>query len=217
VRVAVVSLVLLAITGSVFVASAAEPKKLPSTTYVLKSQGFRITVPETWQVVPPSVPAVKQIVARLKKQKKAQLATFYSDMISTAAGRKELGTFSFRAFKWPTLPSPVPTDVSVTIEKIPTRFKAADLPAIGASFARNVSSPGAKVETPQMLTLPAGRAAVITGTVPLTGTAKGLSTGFSLVLLLRPGRLYILSFRIDSRAAADANVFSSIANLFRFV
>jgi hypothetical protein len=36
------------------------------------------------------------------------------------------------------------------------------------------------------------------------------------VLLLRPGKLYMLSFRIDSRAAADAKVFASITDLFRF-
>ena len=67
-----------------------------------------------------------------------------------------------------------------------------------------------------MLKLKAGRAALITGTVPLPKEYSGVKTGFSLVLLLRPGKLYMLSFRIDSRAAADAKVFASITDLFRF-
>ena len=37
-----------------------------------------------------------------------------------------------------------------------------------------------------------------------------------LVILLRPKRVYLLQFRIDSTVASQANVFASIANLFRF-
>jgi hypothetical protein len=155
-------------------------------------------------------------IATLKKQKKTELAAVYSDMVSTAAGRKELSTFRFRAFRWPLLPSPVPTDVTLSIQPIARKYKEADLAAIGASFAKNLRSPGAKVAAPQMLKLPAGRAALITGTVPLPKEYGGVKTGFSLVLLLRPGKLYMLSFRIDSRAAADAKVFASITDLFRF-
>jgi hypothetical protein len=216
VRAVLASIALVAVTGSLIAAGTVSAKNQPSTIYVDKAAGYRITVPETWQVVPPSVAGVKQTIARLKKQKKAQLAEFYDQMISTAAGRKELSTFRFRAFKWPALPSPVPTDVSLTIQQIPQRFKAADLPDIGASFARSLASPGAKIAGPQMLKLPAGRAALITGTVPLPKPYQTIKTGFTLVLLLKPGKLYMLSFRIDSRAAADAKVFTSISNLFRF-
>jgi hypothetical protein len=53
--------------------------------------------------------------------------------------------------------------------------------------------------------------------VPLPSGYGGAKTGFTLVILLRPGRLYLLSFRIDSRAAKDANIFTSIADRFRFV
>jgi hypothetical protein len=216
VRAALASLVLVALTGSLLAAGAVSAKDQPSTIYVDRSAGYRITVPRTWQVVPPSVAAVKQTSARLKKQKKTELASVYDQMVSTAAARNELSSFRFRAFKWPALPSPVPTDVTLTIQQIPQRFKAADLPEIGASFARNLASPGAKIADSQMVKLPAGRAALITGTVPLPKPYQSVKTGFTLVLLLKPGRLYMLSFRIDSRAAADAKVFTSIANLFRF-
>ena len=40
--------------------------------------------------------------------------------------------------------------------------------------------------------------------MPLPKEYGGIKTGFTLVLLLQPGKLYLLSFRIDSRAAADA-------------
>jgi hypothetical protein len=210
--------VLAAVVAGSLVAAGAAPaaKTLPSNIYVDRSGGYRITVPKTWQIVPPSAVAVKQIVAKLKKQKKTELATVYSDMIATAAGRKELSSFRFRAFRWPLAPSPVPTDVTVTIQPIPQRYKEADLPQIGASFASDLRTPGAKVNAVQMLKLPAGRAALITGTVPLPKEYGGIATGFTLILLLKPGKLYLLSFRIDSRAAGDAKLFVSMANLFRF-
>jgi hypothetical protein len=196
--------------------AAAPPKNQPSTIYVDQSGGYRITVPRTWQVMPPSVAAVKQTITRLEKQKKTELAAFYSDQIKTAAGRKELSTFRFRAFRWPLLPSPVPTDVSLSITPIAKKYKQADLPAIGASFAKNLRTPGATVAAPEMLKLKAGPAALITGTVPLPKPYTGVKTGFSLVLLLRPGKLYMLSFRIDSAVASQAKVFAAITSLFRF-
>jgi hypothetical protein len=205
------------VSASLLVAGPATAKNLPSTIYVDKSAGYRITIPTKWQVIPPSVALVKRKVAQLKKQKKAGLAAAYSTYISTAAARKELTQFRFRAFLWPLLPSPVPTDVSLSIQPIAKTYKTKDLPAIGASFRKNMASPGAKIAQPQSLDLPAGKAVLITGTVPLPKAFQGAKTGFTLILLLRPGRLYLLSFRIDSRASADAKVFASIANLFRFV
>ncbi len=211
-----VAALVLAVAASL-VAGAASAKNLPSTIYVDKSGGYRITIPKTWQVIPPSVPIIKKKIATLKKQKKADLASVYSSYISTAGARKEVGDFRFRAFMWPALPSPVPTDVSLRIQPVAKTYKAADLPAIGASFAKNMASPGAKIDKPQLLKLPSGQAVLITGTVPLPKEFQGAKTGFTLILMLRPGKLYMLSFRIDSRAAPDAKVFTSIASLFRFV
>ncbi len=206
-----------AVTASLLVADPAAAKNLPSTIYVDKSSGYRITIPSKWQVIPPSLAAVKTKIAQLKKQKKTDLASVYSSYIGTASAREDLRNFRFRAFMWPALPSPVPTDVSLRIQPVAKTYKVADLPAIGASFAKNMASPGAKISKPQLLKLPAGNAILITGTVPLPKAFQGAKTGFTLILMLRPGRLYMLSFRIDSRAAADAKIFTSIASLFRFV
>jgi hypothetical protein len=209
--------VLAAIAGALLASGADAAKKLPSTTYVDKSAGYRITVPAKWKVVPPSVAAVRAKVKQLEKQKQIALARAYSDYVATASSRAELTQFRFRAFMWPALPSPVPTDVSLRIQQVEKRYKAADLPAIAGVFRKELVAPGATVSQTQMLKLPAGRAALLTGTVPLGKEFGGAKTGFTLILMLRPGRLYMLSFRIDSRAAKDANVFTSIAQLFRFV
>jgi hypothetical protein len=205
------------VSGLLLLAGPAGGANLPSTTYVDKPAGYKITIPTKWQIVPPSVAAVKAKVAKLTKQKKTQLAGAYSLYISTAAARQELTQFRFRAFMWPALPSPVPTDISLRIEKIPTRFKASDLPTIGATFRKQLLSPGATISQPRLVKLGAGRAVMLTGTVPLPSGYGGAKTGFTLVILFRPGRLYLLSFRIDSRAAKDANIFASIADHFRFV
>ena len=216
-RLLVVAALVAAVTASLLVAGPVAAKNLPSTIYVDKSGGYRLTIPTKWQVIPHSLADVKKKVAQLKKQKKADLASVYSSYISTADARKELAEFRFRAFMWPALPSPVPTDVSLRIQPIAKTYKVADLPAIGASFVENMASPGATISKPELLKLPAGSAILITGTVPLPKEFQGAKTGFTLILMLRPGRLYMLSFRIDSRAAADAKIFTSIASLFRFV
>jgi hypothetical protein len=216
-RALLLPVLMIAAAGSLVAAGAAPAAKtLPSNIYVDQSGGYRITVPKTWQVVPPSTVLVKQIVAQLKKQKKTALATVYSDMIATAAARSELKSFRFRAFRWPLAPSPVPTDVTLSIQPIPAQAKGATLPQIGASFARNLKTPGAKVSAAQIIKLPAGQAAVITGTVPLPKEFGGIATGFTLVVVPHRGKLYLISFRIDSRAAADAKLFVSIAKQFRF-
>jgi len=207
----------LLVAAAALIAASAGAKNQPSTTYVDKTAGYRITLPTKWQVIPPSLAAAKQKIAQLKKQKKTDLASVYTSYVGTASARKELSEYRFRAFLWPALPSPVPTDVSVKIVPVAKTYKVADLPAIGATFAKNMATPGAKIDKPQLLKLPAGNAELITGTVPLPASFQGAKTGFTLIILLRPGRLYLLSFRIDSRAAADAKVFASIASLFRFV
>ncbi len=205
------------LAGLLLLAGPTGAANLPSTTYVDRSGGYKITIPTKWQVVPPSVAAVKARIAQLKKQKKTALAGAYNMYVSTKTGRQELTQFRFRAFMWPALPSPVPTDVSLRIQNVPKSLKASDLPGIGATFRKQLVTPGASVSQPQSITLGAGKAILLTGTVPLPAGYGGAKTGFSLVLLLRPGRLYMLSFRIDSRAAKDASIFTSIADHFRFV
>jgi hypothetical protein len=192
-------------------------KKLPSTTYVDKQNGYRITVPTKWKVVPPNEATVKRMAAQYKKQKQAKLAEAYLAFVSTANGKAELKSFVFRAFLWPALPSPVPTDVSVRWDKVSGNYKQKDLPAIAASFAKQFKTPGTTVQQPRLAKYPAGQAAVISGVAPLPKAYGNVKSAFTIVLFLRPGKLYTLAFRIDSRAAKDAFIFQSIAQNFRFV
>src|SRR5580765_2816412 len=127
-RALLLSMLVIAAAGSLVAAGAAPAAKtLPSNIYVDQSGGYRITVPKTWQVVPPSTVLVKQMIAKLKRQKKTELAAVYSDMIATAAARTELTSFRFRAFRWPLAPTPVPTDVTLSIQPIPAQAKGATL------------------------------------------------------------------------------------------
>jgi hypothetical protein len=211
------SALLLALAAALLLsAGPASAKDQPSTIYVDKAGGYRITVPRSWQVVPPSLAAVKAKVKQLEKQKKTELAAVYAQYANTAAGRAELQTFRFRAFRWPLIPSPVPTDVSVSIQRTGKSYTDADLPAIASVFRQQLSTPGATVSKPQLLKLPSGNAALLTGTVPLGKEYGGAKTGFSLILMLHRNLLYMLSFRIDSGLAGEAKVFASMAQLFRF-
>ena len=65
-------------------------KNQPSTIYVDQSGGYRITVPKTWQIVKPSVAAVKQTIAQLKKQKKTRARDGLLGHDQHRRGRKEL-------------------------------------------------------------------------------------------------------------------------------
>ena len=217
-RAVAASLLIVAVTGSLLVAGAARRRTSRRRSTSTRASGYRITIPETWQVVPPSLAAVKQTIARLKKQKKTELAAVYSTYISTAARPQGAHDVPLPRLQVAAAAEPGadgrhaehPADREEVQGRRPARRSA-------PSFAKNLRRPGAKIGKPQMLKLPAGRAALITGTVPLPKEFQGAKTGFSLILMLRPGKLYLLSFRIDSRAAADAKIFTSIADLFRFV
>jgi hypothetical protein len=211
------ALVLAGGTGAATATSTQTGKKLPSTTYVDKKNGYRITVPTKWKVVPPHEPTVKKIAAQYKKQKQAKLAQAYLAFVSTPNGKAELKSFMFRAFLWPPLPSPVPTDVSVRWDKVSGNYRQQDLPRIAASFAKQFKTPGTSVGQPQLQKFPAGQAAVISGIAPLPKAYGNVKSAFTVVLFLRPGKLYTLAFRIDSRAAKDAFIFQSITQNFRFV
>jgi hypothetical protein len=213
----VLLLLALVATAATAAPAATVAKKLPSTTYVAKSLGFSITIPTKWQVVVPSVPAVQKTIAQLKKQKKTALAAAYALYIATPNARSEFKHFKFRAFQWPALPSPVPTDLTIEVTPIAKKYTAADLPGLSAALRQNLTTSTTKLAAPEMLKLPAGRAALLTGTTTLPKAYGGIKSAITLVVLVRTGRLYVLSFRIDSRAAKDAFLFTSIAQNFKFV
>ena len=74
-------------------------------------------------MIPPSLAAVKTKIAQLKKQKKTDARLGVLLVHRHCSGRKELRNFRFRAFMWPALPSPVPTDVTLGIQPVAKTYK----------------------------------------------------------------------------------------------
>jgi hypothetical protein len=199
--------------ASVFAAGAAA-KNVPSTTYASKRGGYQITIPTAWKLVPRTKAQVQALIAQLKKQKQTTLASTYSAIISTAAGRAGLSAWNFQAFAWPVDPgTPILTEVSVGIVKTSRAYGKQDLKAVGATYANAlVSNKGAKVTVPKTVTLPAGPAEFIEATIP-AGT--GLANGVELYLIPHGKRLYELSFQVDSSLLSSATLFTSIAHRFK--
>jgi hypothetical protein len=207
-------LVVVFVAAALVLCATAAGANLPSTTYFDKPAGFRITIPKTWQLVPRSLAGVKARIKQLDKKKETDLASVYSAIVSTAAGRSELTSFVFQAFLYPPISS-IQTDVSLGIVRTTTAYGVKELPSLGDTFAKELATTkGSKIPKPKMVTLPAGPAAYIEGTEPAGG---GLSTGFDLYLIPHGKRLYELSFRTDASALSKATIFTAIARLFAFV
>lgn len=205
--------VVLAVAGLVVCAVAGAANE-PSTTYVDKPAGFRITIPKTWQAVPRSLSGVKALIKQLDKEKETELAGVYSSLISTAGGRSQLTSFVFQAFLYPPIAS-IQTEVALEIVRTPTAYSVKDLPSIGETFAKEfATAKGSKILKPKVVTLPAGPAAWVEGTEP---AGSGLKSGVELYVIPHGKLLYELSFSIEASLLNKATIFTAIADLFRFV
>jgi hypothetical protein len=190
-------------------ASAAKPIE---TKWIDRRDGFSVILPPKWHAVPRTTTAVKATIAGLKRQKKTALANEYSFYL-TAAGKAQLKAFVFQAFL-DIAPSkdPIAPQFALQIVKGAKPYTAADLAGAGRAYASSLAQhKNAKISVPKRLTLPAGPAQFVTGTVP---AAPGLADGFELYLLIHKGKLYALKFDIDARALSQARVFRSIAEHF---
>jgi hypothetical protein len=201
--------------AALVLASAATAAAPTPTRWIDKKDGFSIVLPPKWYPVPRTTAAVKQTIAVLKKQKKTGLANAYSFYL-TAFGKTQLKAFAFQAFL-DISPSndPIVPQVAVQVSKATKPYKASDLAAAGRTYAASLAqNKGAKVTAPKQISLAEGPAQFITGTVP---AGSGLADGFELYLLVHGGKLYVLKFDIDAVALAQAKVFRSIAENFRFL
>jgi hypothetical protein len=123
----------------------------------------------------------------------------------------------FDAFEWPALSSPINPDVYVRSYAVSSSFSTRDLPAAARAIVQQGGSSD-HFEPIRTVTLPAGRAARVRGTVKLDPSYHGAATGITTYLLLNRHRIYVLTFRIDSRYAKRyARLFSDIAHRFRFL
>src|SRR5262249_16993979 len=192
--------------------SAAAP---PSTKWVVKQDGFSATLAPKWNPVPRTAKGVKQIIASLKKQKKAELASEYSFYL-TAPGKAQLKNYVFQAFL-DIAPSadPIAPQFAVQMTEGSKPYTNADLPAAGRAYASALAQrKGAKISAPKHIQLPTGPAQFVTGSVP---AGRGIADGFELYLLIHKGKLYALKFDIDASVLSQAKVFRSIAGHFAWV
>jgi hypothetical protein len=203
------------VVAAASLAGGATAKNVPGTTYVDKAGGYAITIPKTWKLVPRSKPALKSLIAQLKKKQQTDLAATYSSILSSAAGKQGLQAYVFQAFDWPAVGAPILTQVSVGIVKTTKAYGTKDLPAIGAEYANALAAnKGSKIVVPTKVKLPAGYAELIEGTIP---AGSGISNGVKLYLIPHGKRLYELSFQIDGTLLSQATLFTSIAQHFKLL
>jgi hypothetical protein len=202
----------------VLVGGAAAATTPPATKWNDKPRGYSIIVPPKWYPVPRSVSAVNSLVAQLKKLKKTGLADAYAALISTAEGKRELSAYVFQAFLYDgqSFVNEIPVEVSIQVVPGSRVLKPADLTGIGDTYANALvqNNKGAKITVPKRISLPAGPAEFMEGTIPNTG---GPSTGLELYILVHGKRIYVLSFKIDATILAKATVFKAIAEHFAFL
>jgi hypothetical protein len=186
----------------------------PSTTYVDRQGGYRITIPTKWATIPRRSAEIKQLIATLRKKKTTiDLADAYASILASPAGRAGLTGYVFQAFDWPQSPdTPIFTEVSVAVTKTTKALTDKDLPSIGATYANALAgNKGSKIRVPKIVKLPSGKAEYIIGTIP----AGSYTNGVELYLIPHGKKLYTLAFQIDAQALDSAKLFTSIAQLFR--
>jgi hypothetical protein len=205
----------LAVVAAAAFAGGAFAGNQKGTTYVDEQDGYSLTIPSTWQLIPRTVAEVKARIATLKKTKSTvPLADTYQSIISSAAGRSALKAYRLQAFLWPMDGStPLLTEVSLGVVPTSKAYAEADLPRIGATYADALAqNKGSKVAVPKLVKLPSGAAEFVQATIP---AGEGLTNGVELYLIPHGKRLYELSFQVDARYLKSATLFTSIAEHFR--
>jgi hypothetical protein len=185
------------------------------TRWIDTAEGYSIVLPNDWYVIPRNQGAIRQEVASLRAAKNTSLAAAFSSILASPASVAELSKYRFQAFLWPPLASVVPTEVSLQIVAN-IAYRRAELSAIAETYARSLAGPGASIEGPSMLRLPAGTCEFIRGSVSNGG---GVHTGVELYIFVHDERVYTLSFGIDARFLRTGSVASAlrtVAGAFSF-
>ena len=190
--------------AAVALAGGADP---PWRTVGVPADGFSIAVPRAWKLVPRSTQRLNALVADLRKQKRTALALQYAQI--AAARRATKTVYRFQAFAWPPPKGAVVPDVTVKRDPLTPGTTVTALPSIAQQVAKALSrSTGATASAPVARTLPAGRAALVTGTARISKTAR---SRFAVYLLIHARTLYSISFRGPATAAE-----AQVVRRFRF-
>ena len=138
-------------------AGGASAKTQPGTTYVDQADGFAITIPTAWKIVPRGKAALKATIAKLKKSKSnAELVATFSSLLASKTGVSDLTAYKLQALAWPPdTNTPILTQVEVGVVPTKTAYGTSDLPAIGATYANALSAnKGSKIVVPKVVKLP---------------------------------------------------------------
>ena len=174
--------------------------------------GMKVSIPSTWQTVPPSVAGVNARVATLQKENQAGLASVYAGFIATPAAKKQTLSYYFQAFQYAPK-SKVQPDLALSVART-TAQVAGDKKALAASFAHSYPSshPGTTISKQTVVNVPAGQAALIEG----RQTSTTADTQFQIYILSKGPLIFVFSFRAaPGDLAADA-VFSGVMKRFAF-
>jgi hypothetical protein len=195
---------------SLGVSARATAPKTTWASYTDPTYGMRVSIPKSWNVVPPTVAGVQALVSRLDKKNQAGLAGVYSALIGSSEARAQLLRYHFQAFDYVPTATQQP-DFALAFART-TKALASDVAAISASFAASYASePGATVSKHTVVTLPAGRAAFIQGVERKPGQPP---QQVQIYVLGRGTVIYELIFRADVGVPGAAATFKAIANRF---
>jgi hypothetical protein len=174
--------------------------------------GIRVSIPSTWQTVPPSVAGIKAEIAKLEKRNEAGPATLFATLIGSAKARKQTLSYYFQALHYESS-SPVQPDFALSVARTTARI-AVDKNALASSFAHSYAAKysGTNIAKQAVVTVPAGRAALVEG----TQTVNGTSTQFRVYVLSRGTTIFVLSFRAAPADAAADTAFAGIIKRFAF-
>ncbi len=174
--------------------------------------GIRVSIPSTWQTVPPSIAGIEAEIAKLEKRNEAGPATLFATLIGTAKARKQTLAYYFQALHYES-GEPVQPDFALAVARTTAQI-AADKKALASSFAHSYAAkyPGTKISKQAVVAVPAGQAALVEGTQPVNGT----STQFRVYVLSKGTTIFVFSFRAAPSDATANAAFAGIIKRFAF-
>jgi hypothetical protein len=208
------------LVGVACLVSGAAPAATAWTVYRDTANGFSISTPKPWVLVPGSRAEAQRLAASYEKKGETRQATlvraYLADNYQSGEDRVLDG------IQFPTRTSPILTDFVFVKDHLPSGMKSdPDTLSLIAQtiFGGLAKQHGIKLNTkaPTDLRLPAGNAIEFSGSGPAEGFG-GRRTGFDLYMLLGPARTeWQIEFRTDStRLGADRPLFRRIAESLRF-
>jgi hypothetical protein len=198
----------LAVCGTAFALCASAAAGGKWVTQTDTPEGFAITVPASLYFVPNSAAKVKSIVAQLKQQNQAAVASVYSQIIESS----DVTKFVYEGFIY-TPSAPVqPLFTLAVFHTDAANTTPSGLAAVARSSASALQKKGATILTTKVVTLPVGQA----GFVQANEGSGATKTLLETYIIGHGSRLYELTFRTTAGSRAGLPTFETITKRFAF-